>query len=210
VLPLRDHRSEVVLRTRALSILADDGSGTSWDPIKVEGEAAVDVDVDVEVVEVVEVDIEVGESGEDEIVGVSMTELVEVSVTEHVAPALWEWDGTVADIEVPRRDAYALRLVVGRRLYDNGRLVSEAAVLGRVRRPFPLRISPHDAAALGVESGTEVRATSSRGSQVMAVEIDARVTAGIAQVEFSADGKGAAELIDANTVITDLRVETLR
>ena len=42
VLPLREHRDEVVLRTRALSILADDGSGTSWDPIKVEGEAATD------------------------------------------------------------------------------------------------------------------------------------------------------------------------
>ena len=43
VLPLADHRDEVVLRTRALSILADDGSGTSWDPIKVEGEAATDM-----------------------------------------------------------------------------------------------------------------------------------------------------------------------
>ena len=39
VLPLREHLDEIVLRTRDLSILADDGPGTSWDPIKVEGEA---------------------------------------------------------------------------------------------------------------------------------------------------------------------------
>ena len=34
--------------------------------------------------------------------------------------------------------------------------------------------------------------------------------AGIAQLDFSADGEGAAELIDANSAVTDLRVETLR
>ena len=38
-LPLAAHRDEIVLRTRELSLLADDGSGTSWDPIKVEGES---------------------------------------------------------------------------------------------------------------------------------------------------------------------------
>ena len=109
-----------------------------------------------------------------------------------------------------RRDAYSLRLVVGRRLYDNGRMVSEAPVLERVRRPFPLRINAHDAAGLGVDSGAQVRVTSTRGSHVLTVEIDAGVPAGIAQIELSADGTGAAELIDAGTAITDLRVETLR
>ena len=39
VLPLREHLDEIVLRTRELTIMADDGPGTSWDPIKVEGEA---------------------------------------------------------------------------------------------------------------------------------------------------------------------------
>jgi len=175
VLPLRDHHDEVVLRTRALSILADDGSGTSWDPIKVEGEAATDV---------VEPD--------------------------DAAPELWTWDGVVADVVVPPRDAYALRLVVGRRLYDNGRMVSEAPVLERVRRPFPLRINPHAASLLGLESGSQVRLTSNRGSILVAVEPDAGVPDGIGRLEFSADGMGAAELIDADATITDARVETLR
>jgi anaerobic selenocysteine-containing dehydrogenase len=89
-------------------------------------------------------------------------------------------------------------------------MVSEAAALARVRKPFPLRISPHDAAALGVESGAEVRVTSGAASRELTVAIDAGVPAGIAQLEFSADGAGAAELIAADNSVTDLRVETLR
>jgi NADH-quinone oxidoreductase subunit G len=205
VLPLADHRDEVVLRTRALSILAEDGSGTSWDPIKVDGEAALQVEV--EVVEVVEVAV----SGEGGAVEVSVTEVVEVSAAPaRIAPALWTWDGDVPEAVVPPRDAYALRLVVGRRLYDNGRIVSEAPALTRVRRPFPLRVNPHDAAGLGVESGAEVKVTSTRGSRVLTIETDPGVPAGVARIDFSADGSGAAELIDASTVITDLRIETLR
>ena len=79
-----------------------------------------------------------------------------------------------------------------------------------MRRPFPIRISLHDAAALGVETGAEVRVTSGRASRELIVEVDAGVPAGIAQIEFSADATGAAELIDATTAVTDLRVETLR
>jgi NADH-quinone oxidoreductase subunit G len=191
VLPLHEHTDELVLRTRGLSILADDGSGASWDPIKAEGAAATEL-------EGLEPEGEAETAPEPE------------PAPARVAPALWEWDGSVADIEVPPRDAYSLRLVVGRRLYDNGRMVSEADALTRVRKPFPLRLSPHDAAGLGVESGAQVRVTSGRASRELTVEIDAGVPNGIARLEFSADAQGAAELIDANTAVTDLRAETVR
>ena len=50
------------------------------------------------------------------------------------------WDGAAPDPEAPARDAYALRLVVGRSLYDEGRLVSETPLLQRlVRRARPAR-----------------------------------------------------------------------
>ena len=191
VLPLSEHADDIVLRRRGLSILADDGSGASWDPIKVEGEALAEV----EGLEAFDTEEEAGEAAADE--------------RAPASPALWTWDGAVPDHEVPPRDAYALRLVVGRRLYDNGRMVSEASAIARVRRPFPLHISTHDAARLGIESGREVRVTSTRGSQVLAVAIDPGVPAGIAQLDFSADGAGAAALIDAHAVVTDLRLETL-
>jgi len=193
VLPLRAHREEVVLRTRALPILADDGSGTSWDPIKVEGEVASDEDV------AAEAEGAAGDGAEHAVVAPA-----------RVAPALWEWDGPRPGAEVTPRDAYALRLVAGRRLYDHGRLVSESPVLIRVRRPFPLHVNPQDAARLGVELGSRVRVTSTRGTQVVAIEPDAGVPMGVARLDFSADGSGAAELIDASTAITDLRVETMQ
>jgi len=198
VLPLSEHGAEIVLRTRGLSLLADDGSGSSWDPIKVEGEALTDVEGLEELAE-----------AEAEAADEEAAPAAPPAAPALDAPALWTWDGTVPEHEVPPRDAYALRLVVGRRLYDNGRMVSEAAALARVRRPFPLQISPHDAAALGVEAGSEVRVTSNRGTQVLIVAIDAGVPAGVARVDFSADGAGASALIDANAIVTDLRVETI-
>jgi NADH-quinone oxidoreductase subunit G len=194
VVPLREHRDEIVFRTRALSILADDGPSASWDPIKVEGEVPPE-----ERVEAAAGDSEAPEEAE-----------AVVEAPARVAPDLWEWDGAVPHADVPARDAYALRLVAGRRLYDNGRLVSESPVLSRVRKPFPLHVNPQDALRLGVEAGTEVKVTSTRGSQVVAIAPDAGVPLGIARLDFSADGSGAAALIDASTAVTDLRVETIR
>ena len=187
VLPLKAHHREVVLRTGSLSILADDGSGASWDPIKIGGEAATEV-ADV----------------------MDATEAEAAAAAAAVAPELWTWDGSVPDVVVPPRDAYALRLVVGRRLYDNGRMVSEAPVFERVRRPFPLRINPHAASLLGLETGAQVRLTSKRGSYVATVQPDPRVPEGIGQLDFPADSTGPAELIDASVTVTDMRVETIR
>jgi NADH-quinone oxidoreductase subunit G len=195
VLPLRDHNDEIVLRTRALSILAEDGSGASWDPIKVEGEP--------EDPDAVMPDAEDADEGE-------AAAAVDPRAPARVAPALWEWDGDAPGAEVHARDAYALRLVAGRRLYDHGRLVSESPALTRVRRPFRLHINPQEVLRLGVEPGTEVKATSTRGSQVVAIESDASVPMGVARLDFSANGSGAAALIDATAAVTDLRLETIR
>ncbi len=134
----------------------------------------------------------------------------EPETPERVGPALWEWDGVVANADVPARDAYALRLVAGRRLYDNGRLVSESPVLTRVRRPFPLQVNPQELLRIGVEAGTEVKVMSTRGTQVIAIEADAGVPMGVGRLDFSADGSGAAALIDASTAVTDVRVETIQ
>jgi NADH-quinone oxidoreductase subunit G len=180
VLPFSAHADEMVLRTRDLTLMADDGSGTSWDPIKVEGEAPAEP---------------VDEN--------------EVAAPED-APALYEWDGHSAQPEPPGRDAYALRLVVGRALYDDGRLVSETPLLQRLVGEPELRVHPSDLARIGVDSGGQVKVTSTRGSQVVAVRSDAGVPAGIACMDFSADALGAALLVDASQPVVDLRVESLR
>jgi NADH-quinone oxidoreductase subunit G len=180
VVPMAAHLDEIVMRTGDLSLMADDGSGTSWDPIKVEGEAPA------EAVTAIESEVAAG------------------------APALHEWDRVAVHPEAPARDAYALRLVVGRALYDDGRLVSETPLLQRLVPESGLRVHPSDLARIGVDSGGQVKVTSTRGSQVVAVRADAGVPAGIACMDFSADALGAALLIDAGLPVVDLRVESLR
>jgi NADH-quinone oxidoreductase subunit G len=180
VVPMAVHLDEIVLRTRDLSIMADDGSGTSWDPIKVEGDAPLEPD-----------------------------DATEATVAVD-APALYEWDRLAVHPEVPGRDAYALRLVVGRALYDDGRLVAETPLLQRLVAEPELRIHPSDLARIGVDSGGQVKVTSTRGSQVVAVQADAGVPAGVACMDFSADALGAALLIDSGRPVVDLRVESLR
>ena len=89
VVPMAAHLDELVLRTGELSIMADDGSGTSWDPIKVEGVAPAEL---AELADEPEVNVPVD------------------------APARHEWDRRAPRPDAPARDAYALRLVIGRAL----------------------------------------------------------------------------------------------
>jgi NADH-quinone oxidoreductase subunit G len=180
VVPMAAHLDEIVLRTGDLSIMADDGSGTSWDPIKVEGVAPAEP-----------------------------ADATEVSAHAD-APARHEWDRLAPRREAPARDAYALRLVIGRALYDDGRLVSETPLLERLVRDPELRVHPSDLARIGVDSGGQVKVTSTRGSQVVAVRSDVGVPAGIACMDFSADALGAALLVEAGRPVVDLRVESLR
>jgi predicted molibdopterin-dependent oxidoreductase YjgC len=180
VVPMSAHLDELVLRTRDLSLMSDDGSGTSWDPIKIEGEAPPEP---------------VAEE--------------EVSAPED-APDLYVWDRESEHTDTPPRDAYALRLVVGRTLYDEGRLVSETPLLQRLVPEIVLRLHPTDLSHIAVDSGGQAKATSSRGSHVVTVRADAGVPMGIACMAFTADSMGAALLIDAGEPVVDLRVESLR
>ena len=193
VLPLSAHRDEIVLRTRDLTIMADDGHGTSWDPIKVEGESTGDSD---ESGETAAADDDAGTSAE-------MPELPEL-------PELYAWPHSSPSHEAPAPDAYALRLVVGRALYDGGRIVSETPILQRLATSRAMRVNPSDLARIGVEAGGQVKVTSARGSSVVAVEPDPSVPAGIACYDFTADAEGAALLVDTSQPVVDLRVESIR
>ena len=184
VLPLSEHLDEVVVRTRELSIMSEDGQGMSWDPIKVEGETPDDAAAVVE------------------------EAAAEAPAPAEVAPDLHTWDKQVASASTPARDAYALRLVSGRQLYDAGRAVQETLLRDLAHEPG-LRVSPHDMARLGVEPKTRVRVTSSVTTLELVVVADDRVPSGVAALAFGGDADGAAKLIDVSAPVTDLRVETL-
>ena len=112
------------------------------------------------------------------------------------------------DASPPPVDAYALRLVAGRRLYDNGVMVQHSAHLAELAPTPRLRANPYDLDRLGVGTGDRVRVTSSRTSLTLEVAADAGVPRGSVALPFNLPGDGAADLIDGAQPVTDLRVET--
>ncbi len=109
----------------------------------------------------------------------------------------------------PPVDAYSLRLVSSRSLYDAGVLVRESPALAQLVPGARLRAHPSDLGRLGVSTGDSVRVSSSRGSLTLTAVADRAVLRGSAVLAFNQPGPGAADLIDATLPITDVRVETV-
>ncbi|HET6832889.1 MAG TPA: NADH-quinone oxidoreductase subunit NuoG [Acidimicrobiales bacterium] len=110
-------------------------------------------------------------------------------------------------IDPPLLDAYSLRLVVRRKLYDRGTLVQHAPSLAGLAERATLRLNPQDFDRLGIVSGDDVRVTSSRGHVTVATRPDAAVPRGVAVLDANKGGGRANVLIDANAPVTDVRVE---
>jgi NADH-quinone oxidoreductase subunit G len=110
-------------------------------------------------------------------------------------------------IDPPLLDAYSLRLVVTRKLYDRGTLVQHSLSLAGLAEPATLRLNPQDFDRLGIVSGDDVRVTSSRGHVTVATRPDPAVPRGVAALDANKAGGRANVLIDANTPVTDVRVE---
>jgi len=109
----------------------------------------------------------------------------------------------------PPVDAYSLRLVSSRCLYDAGVMVQGSVSLAPLAPGARLRANPYDLGRLGLTTGDRVRVTSSRGSVFLEAVADASVLRGSAAVTFNQPGDGAADLIDASQPVTDVRVETV-
>jgi NADH-quinone oxidoreductase subunit G len=190
VLPVADHRDELVLEARRIPV-----TDFSWEPIAPEAE----------VVEVVETEVVVEDAEGD----VEVEEIVEIVATGLPAAAAITWNGAEAR-PTPGRDNYALRLIAGRRLYDAGRTVSASPSLVGLVPEASLRVNPQEISRIGVSEGDQVRITTSRGTQTLALTGDAALPLGVAVMTFNLPGVGVGDLVDATSVVTDLRVETVR
>ena len=194
VLPRADRADEIVWRAGGLALGTGDGT-ESWEPIRVEvadEPAGVEPDAEPDAdASTVEADGEADAS------------------PEIAWPALHAWTAPTANAPAPPRDAYALRLVTGRLCYDRGRAVTGTPGLAALVSEPVLRANPSDVTRIGSDRGS-VRVTSARGSLVVRIVADARVPAGVARFDLTADGEGPAELIDASSPVTDLRVESVR
>jgi hypothetical protein len=127
-------------------------------------------------------------------------------------PRLLRFGPAAGGLPVPPYDAYSLRLVATRSLWDNGTLLAHSPSLAALHPEQRLRVNPYDLDRLGVTTGGRVRVISARASatsMVLDVVADAGVPRGSAALVFGLPGNGPAELIEATAPVVDIRLETL-
>jgi len=127
------------------------------------------------------------------------------------SPGAFPWPPEVPPVHVPPLDSYSLRLDAPRTLYDDGVLLEACTSLAGLVPPASVRANPADLGRLGLGSGDRVRVRSARGALVAAAAPDDSVPRGVASIAFNLDvggDAGAASLIDAGQLVTDVRLET--
>ena len=115
-------------------------------------------------------------------------------------------------LDVPPADAYALRLVVSRRLYDHGVAMQGSPALANLVDPPSLSLHRVDLDRLGVPSGTVVDVTGAHGTLPLPVVLDDGVCVGTGVIAFGsltlAGNDVVATLVDFDSVFSQVRLET--
>jgi NADH-quinone oxidoreductase subunit G len=215
VVPLAEHHDLLVLDAAALPL-----TDASWEPIRpgtIASEEGLASHVGTGVVES-------SGAGSSTTVKPGLTEVEAPAAPPEEAAALGQaaraagaalpevhaWDGQAEPASPEPRDAYALRLVVGRNLYDTGRATAGSLSLAPLAPDPVVLVHRADRDRIGVPDDGQVRLTSSRGTVVLPVRADPTVPQGVAFLAFDSHEPGAADLIDIESPVTDLRVETIR
>ncbi|MBK5289384.1 MAG: NADH-quinone oxidoreductase subunit NuoG, partial [Acidimicrobiia bacterium] len=200
VLPLVEHAADLVLDRLSIPL-----TDASWEPI---APGQVDPEADsTAVAESAAADDDAPTGDADTAADAGETPVADDGPE---VPALHVWDRASATPTRPARDAYALRLVSSRTLYDGGVMTSATPAFGVLVPAAELRVNPHDHDRVGVPDGAAVRVTSARGQLDLPIRADRGVPAGSAVLVWNAPGQSAGALIDAAAVVTDVRVESIR
>jgi anaerobic selenocysteine-containing dehydrogenase len=120
-------------------------------------------------------------------------------------------DVIIDTVEVPPADAYALRLVLARRLYDRGVAMQGSPDVAALIAQTTLTINPSDLDRLGLASGARVMVRAVGGDFEIGVLADERVLRGtcVAPLGTLADGVNVvSKMVDPSSSVTQLRLET--
>lgn len=109
--------------------------------------------------------------------------------------------------DAPPANAYSQRLVMHRVMYDRGELLVRTPSSVGLAQPATVRLSPADAASLGVQGGSVVKVTSPHGSLSVAAVVDAAVPKGVAVMPHGLEGADPGTLVSHADVVCDVRVE---
>jgi len=122
-------------------------------------------------------------------------------------PAMLTWAPRPA-WTAPAVDAYSLRLVTARKLYDHGTLVQHSPSLAALSPGGRLLVNPYDLDRLGVADGGAVNVTSARASTHLEAHASTAVPRGAAALVWGQEDARPNVLIDARAPVTEIRVET--
>ena len=121
-------------------------------------------------------------------------------------------DVHVAKVDVPLADAYALRLVLARRLYDRGIAMQGSPALSALIEPTTLMVHPRDLDHLGLASGARVMVRAAGADFEIGVVTDETVVRGTCVAPVGTlDENGVnvvAPMLDSSSPVTQVRLET--
>jgi NADH-quinone oxidoreductase subunit G len=107
----------------------------------------------------------------------------------------------------PAIDAYSLRVVTQRKLYDLGTLLQHSPSLAALAPGSTLEAHPYDLDRLGVADGGRVKVVSPRSTITVEVKASGAISKGAAALVVNQSGPDPADLIDATQPVTDVRLE---
>ena len=123
-------------------------------------------------------------------------------------PATIVWDRSPAAPADFKPDAYALRLVGVRKLYDDGINVAMSPSLAPLAAQPVLCVNPLDLDRLGVPSGGTVRLRSKKLTTEVTVQADVHQPRGSASLPVNIPGLDTGALIDAAAPANEIGIET--
>jgi NADH-quinone oxidoreductase subunit G len=142
----------------------------------------------------------------------------ETDSTAAVAPAvgrppLIKFAAAAVNPVAPPVDAYALRLLTRRSLYDQGTQVQACPNLAGLAPDSVAGAHPVELDKLGINAGDQIRLRSSKSSLVVRIDRDWSVPLGVVAVGLNLqpddDGNSAVDLIDSSAPAVNVRMETI-
>ncbi len=110
-------------------------------------------------------------------------------------------------VDTPRNDAYSLRLIVTRVMYDRGSIVSRCPS-GATNPSSPaVRVNPYEFEQLGAVDGERFTLTSTAGKMSAPLMGDVSVPRGAVAVVFAQPELDVRSLIDHTAAVVDVRIE---
>ncbi|NNF55938.1 MAG: NADH-quinone oxidoreductase subunit NuoG [Acidimicrobiales bacterium] len=128
-----------------------------------------------------------------------------------VITGIRSWEPTLTETApIPPADDYGLRLVVDRKLWDNGTMTLAAASLKGQVGDAVMSVSPADLARLRIPSGNEASVAVGGGdARTVVVMSDPRVPVGAAHVPFHLNGVDASDFLVTGQPVIDIRIQAL-